>query len=80
MSIPKNCLLITFASLSQALQMERCCHMAGIEGSLIPTPRQISSSCSTSWCSAPQQSQALLNLMARENIRPQGIHPWAFYT
>ncbi len=73
MSAEKRGVLIIFSNISQALHMEKCCKRAGIEGALIPTPKEISASCSISWKSPEQYEALLYALLEAENIKPQGF-------
>lgn len=64
-------LFVTFATMSDALRMESLCHKFGIPGNLVPTPRHIASSCTTSWRSPAQYRMNVYDIMRRNNIRYQ---------
>lgn len=67
-------LVITFHTTTEAMAMEAICKEAQAEGRLIPVPRVISAGCGLAWCASPESEQALVDLMGRHSLTPQGIH------
>ncbi|MEG1501560.1 MAG: DUF3343 domain-containing protein [Clostridiales bacterium] len=61
-------ILITFANFSQALQMEKACHKAGFPGLIIPTPAEISASCTMSWLAPYQYKENLFALLKNKKL------------
>ncbi|MGI6361642.1 MAG: DUF3343 domain-containing protein [Bacillota bacterium] len=62
-------ILLTFVNVSEAIRLEKICIQAGIEGSLIPTPRWISNSCSLSWSSPYSYKAAILGLAKERGLQ-----------
>jgi len=71
-------LIITFANISQALKAERSFKAAGIPGALVPTPRDISASCSMSWRGRSSDRSRVLSLMRKENLAAENICEYTF--
>ena len=67
-------LVITFYTTAAAMAMEKLCRECGADGRLIPVPGSISADCGLAWCAGNEQEDALLELMLRHHITPQGIH------
>ena len=67
-------LVITFYTTTAAMAMEKLCREEGAEGRLIPVPGSISADCGLAWCAKNESEDALLKLMVRNGISPQGIH------
>ena len=67
-------LVITFYTTTAAMAMEKLCREEGAEGRLIPVPGSISADCGLAWCAGNESEDALLELMVRHGISPQGIH------
>ena len=42
--------IITFASTTEAIRMEKCCKQEAMPGRLIPIPTTITAGCGLSWC------------------------------
>ena len=55
----KPTLIITFATTTQAMAMEKFCADQGLPGRLIPVPREISAGCGLSWKADPAQKDQL---------------------
>lgn len=49
MRIKKEYMVITFATTTSALAMERSCEEKSIPGRLIPVPREITAGCGLAW-------------------------------
>lgn len=70
----QNKLVITFHTTTAAMAMERICRECGADGRLIPVPGSISADCGLAWCAQNESEDALLELMVRQGITPQGIY------
>ena len=66
-------LIVTFATTTMALMMERACKRAGAPGRLIPLPKAIDAGCGMAWAAQPGDEDELTALMGRERIRAQRI-------
>ena len=67
-------LVITFYTTTAAMTMERICKEEQADGRLIPVPGSISADCGLAWCAKNESEDALLELMVRNTITPQGIY------
>lgn len=67
-------LVITFFTTTDAMAMERICREENAEGRMIPVPGSISADCGLAWCACVDREEALRNVMARNNLRFQGIY------
>ena len=56
----KPALIITFATTTQAMAVERFCAGEKLPGRLIPVPREITAGCGLSWKAAPEDRGLLL--------------------
>ena len=71
----KRCMLvISFRTTTAAMAMETLCQKEGIDGRIIPLPREISADCGLAWCAEISQRGELEALMRRENIEAAGIY------
>ena len=55
----KDALIVTFASTTQAMAVEKHCHANGLPGRIIPVPRAITAGCGLAWKAAPSDEIAL---------------------
>ena len=55
----KPTLIITFATTTQAMAMEKFCMENGLPGRIIPVPREITAGCGLSWKAKPEEPQLL---------------------
>ena len=55
----KPTLIITFATTTQAMAMEKFCMENGLPGRIIPVPREITAGCGLSWKAKPEEQQLL---------------------
>ena len=55
----KPTLIITFATTTQAMAMEKFCTENGLPGRIIPVPREITAGCGLSWKAKPEEQQLL---------------------
>ena len=67
-------LVITFYTTTAAMAMEKVCKESGPDGRLIPVPGSISADCGLAWGAKNESEDALLALMVRQGITPQGIY------
>ena len=61
--------VVTFATTTGAMAMERACQAAGLPGRLIPVPRELTADCGMAWCAptdAAPQLRALADAQALE--------------
>ena len=70
----KPTLVITFATTTQAMAMEKFCQAQGLPGRLIPVPREITAGCGLSWKAEPSQKEALESALARHDMKWQEMH------
>ena len=67
--------VVTFATTTGAMAMERACQAAGLPGRLIPVPRSITAGCGMCWSAPPSARADLEALVIRERLdvgRPEG--------
>ena len=55
----KPTLIITFATTTQAMAMEKFCMENGLPGRIIPVPREITAGCGLSWKAKPEEQLLL---------------------
>ena len=70
----KPTLVITFATTTQAMAMEKFCHAQGLPGRLIPVPREITAGCGLSWKAEPEQQAALEAALLENSMKWQEMH------
>ena len=70
----KPTLVITFATTTQAMAMEKFCHAQGLPGRLIPVPREITAGCGLSWKAEPEQQAVLEAALAQHDMKWQEMH------
>ena len=66
--------VVTFATTTGAMAMERACRAAGLPGRLIPVPRSITAGCGMCWSSPPDARQELEALVIREKLDVDGLY------
>lgn len=64
----------TFPSTVQALKMEQCCKQKGLDGRLIPVPKQISAGCGMAWAALPEARASLEEMILREAVEIEGFY------
>ncbi|MDL2258904.1 DUF3343 domain-containing protein [Eubacteriales bacterium OttesenSCG-928-K08] len=64
----KTRLIVTFASVTEAMQMEETCKKANINGRLIPTPKELSGGCGLAWSCAPEEEAPVMALLNSNEI------------
>ena len=70
----KPTLVITFATTTQAMAMEKFCHDRGLPGRLIPVPREITAGCGLSWKADPADRVALEAALTENAMKWQDMH------
>ena len=70
----KPTLIITFATITQAMAMESFCTRENLPGRLIPVPREITAGCGLSWKAQPQDKEILLEAMAAAEMKWMECH------
>ena len=55
----KPTLIITFATTTQAMAMEKFCMEHNLPGRIIPVPREITAGCGLSWKAKPEEQLLL---------------------
>ena len=70
----KPTLIITFATTTQAMAMEKFCADQGLPGRLIPVPREITAGCGLSWKADPAQKEQLEAALLSSEMKWQEMH------
>ena len=70
----KPTLIITFATTTQAMAMEKFCAEQGLPGRLIPVPREITAGCGLSWKADPSQKDQLEAALTGSDMKWQEMH------
>jgi hypothetical protein len=65
----KDCLIITFATTTDAMRMEKFCEQNGIAGRLIPVPREITAGCGLSWKADPQEREKITGKLLEAGLK-----------
>ena len=66
--------IVTFATTTGAMAMERACRAEGLPGRLIPVPRSITAGCGMCWAAPPSAREALEALAVREKLDVAGLY------
>ena len=66
--------VVTFATTTGAMAMERACRAADLPGRLIPVPRSITAGCGMCWSAPPDARQELEALVIREKLDVDGLY------
>ena len=66
--------VVTFATTTGAMAMERACRAAGLPGRLIPVPRSITAGCGMCWSAPPSSREELEALVVREKLDVDGLY------
>ncbi len=66
-------IVIIFKTTTAALQMEKAAKAEGIDGRLIPVPKEITAGCGLAWSAPAETEGALHDLIKRHGITPEGI-------
>lgn len=67
-------LVISFATTTDALEMEKICKDNGAGGRMIPVPRVISTGCGLAWAAEVSEKEELESLMEKYHLQAEGIH------
>ena len=70
----KPTLIITFATTTQAMAMEKFCARQGLPGRLIPVPREITAGCGLSWKAAPEDKESLIAALQAAEMKWEQCH------
>lgn len=70
----KPTLIITFATTTQAMAMEKFCAEQGLPGRIIPVPREITAGCGLSWKADPSQKDQLEAALKNSDMKWQEMH------
>lgn len=65
----KPTLIITFATTTQAMAMEKFCAQNGLPGRLIPVPREITAGCGLSWKAQPEDKEILTSAFSEAGLK-----------
>lgn len=66
-------LIVAFYTTHDAMAFEDFCHGRGVEGRLIPLPREISAGCGLAWSAPPEDAVGLSGLLTEAGIAPQHV-------
>lgn len=69
-------LLLSFETTTSAMAMERACRREGMDGRLIPIPRDLAAGCGMVWRARVSDRSTLVDIANREGIAISGIHEW----
>ena len=69
MRAKKPTLVITFATTTQAMAMEKFCTQQNLPGRLIPVPREITAGCGLSWKARPEEQELLLEALSEAGLK-----------
>ena len=70
----KPTLIITFATTTQAIAMEKFCTRQNLPGRLIPVPREITAGCGLSWKARPEEKDLLLSALTEAGMKWAECH------
>lgn len=66
-------LIVAFFSTHDAMAFEDYCQNNGVEGRLIPLPKEISAGCGLAWSAPPDDEEGLRELLRSSGIKAQHI-------
>ena len=66
--------VVTFATTTQAIAMERECRTTEFAGRLIPVPREISASCGLAWKCGEQGEEETTSYMKEQDLEYEKIY------
>ena len=70
----KPTLIITFATTTQAMAVEKYCMENGLPGRIIPVPREITAGCGLSWKALPEDRELLLAALDKAGMKWEQCH------
>ena len=65
----KPTLILTFATTTRAMAVEKFCAQQNLPGRLIPVPREITAGCGLSWKARPEEKDSLLTALAEAGLQ-----------
>ena len=74
MRVKKPTLVITFATTTQAMAVEKYCMDNGLPGRIIPVPREITAGCGLSWKAAPEDQPVLSKALKDSGLGWEEMH------
>lgn len=74
MRVKKPTLVITFATTTQAMAVEKYCMDNGLPGRIIPVPREITAGCGLSWKAAPEDQAVLTEALKDSGLGWEEMH------
>ena len=66
-------ILVTFYTTAEAMATEKACREAGLEGRLIPVPREVSAGCGFVWCASPEYREKTEEVLKEKEIEYEEI-------
>lgn len=66
-------LIITFSDTTTAIYMERVCKEDGMDGRMIPLPREISAGCGLSWATVEKDRNRWATYLKEKNIECEAM-------
>ena len=70
----KEACIVTFATTTAAMAMERACHEKGVPGRLIPVPRSIRAGCGMCWSAPAEARESVEELLIAQHLMIDGIY------
>ena len=70
----KPTLIITFATTTQAMAMEKFCTQQNLPGRLIPVPREITAGCGLSWKAQTEEQDLLISALTEAGMKWAECH------
>lgn len=67
-------IVVTFVNTTDAMKMEAVCEERKVPGRMIPVPKVISAGCGLAWCSAPEDENAIREVLKFSGLKEQAIH------
>ena len=70
----KPALIITIATTTQAMAMEKFCIQQNLPGRLIPVPREITAGCGLAWKALPEEKDRLMTALTAAGLQWAECH------
>ena len=70
----KPTLILTFATTTQAMAVEKFCAQQNLPGRLIPVPREITAGCGLSWKAQPEEKDSLIAALTEAGLQWEQCH------
>lgn len=67
----KRCFVAAFSTTSDAMAAEKALRSAGVQGRLVPVPRELSAGCGMAWACDPMSSEAVMSVLKQRSIIPE---------